>query len=189
MLHRTHKGDTGINLQRGGGANGGPLGACSSSTASWLKLPPLPELCFKRRSPFILKREIDSIHVNRDTVHARCVNRTEFHGIGHPTLSLVNSWCVGVCGVPLTRQKRNGGCPPQNHPWESPDRAAERENVLYARTGFPDGALRTGASETKSVGRCRTEDPDAAAPAQAGALSRARRGFVLFFNPLQLMGE
>ena len=78
-----------------------------------------------------MKREIDSIHVNRDTAHARCVIRTDFHGIGHPTLSLVISWCVGVCGVPVdvTRQKRNGGCPPKKHPWESPDRAAERENV------------------------------------------------------------
>ena len=81
----------------------------------------------------MMKREIDSIHVNRDTAHARCVIRTDFHGIGHPTLSLVISWCVGVCGVPVTRQKRNGGCPPKKHPWESPDRAAERENVQTRR--------------------------------------------------------
>ena len=81
----------------------------------------------------MMKREIDSIHVNRDTAHARCVIRTDFHGIGHPALSLVISWCVCVCGVPVTRQKRNGGCPPKKHPWESPDRAAERENVQTRR--------------------------------------------------------
>ena len=50
-----------------------------------------------------MKREFDTIHMDRDTAHARRVNRTDFRGIGHPTLSLGSSresvvW--GVCGVP-----------------------------------------------------------------------------------------
>ena len=71
--------------------------------------------------------------LHRDTAHAGCVIRTDFHGTGHPTLSLVTSRCVGVWGFPVTRQKRKGGCPPKMHPWESPDRAAERENVQTRR--------------------------------------------------------
>ena len=60
----------------------------------------------KRRATYTyMNREIDSIHVNRDTAHARCVIRTDYHGTCHPTLSLVISWCVGVCGVPVTRPK------------------------------------------------------------------------------------
>ena len=100
-----------------------------------------------------MKREIDSIRVNRDTAHARCVIRTDFHGIGHPTLSLVISWCVGVCGVPVTRQKRNGGCPPKKHPWESPDRAAERENVQTRRRAATK--KNSDVDQLLKISRCR----------------------------------
>ena len=56
-----------------------------------------------------MKREFDPIHMDRDTAHARRVNRTDFRGIGHPTLSLgilrqLVVW--GGCVVsPLTRRK------------------------------------------------------------------------------------
>ncbi len=43
-----------------------------------------------------MKREIDSKHVDRDTVHARRVNRKDFHCTGHPILSLVISRHVMV---------------------------------------------------------------------------------------------
>ena len=99
-----------------------------------------------------MKREIDSIHVNRDTAHARCVIRTDFHGIGHPALSLVISWCVCVCGVPVTRQKRNGGCPPKKHPWESPDRAAERENIQTRRR--PATKKNSDVDQLLKISRC-----------------------------------
>ena len=50
-----------------------------------------------------MKREFDTIRVDRDTAHARRVNRTDSRGIGHPTLSLGSlrqSVVWGVCGVP-----------------------------------------------------------------------------------------
>ena len=63
-----------------------------------------------------MKREIDSIRVDRDMVHARRVNHTDFRGIGHPSLSL---GCLhhrvvwGGVWCPLSRsQNRNGGSPP-----------------------------------------------------------------------------
>ena len=58
--------------------------------------------------PLLLKREFDSIHMDRDTAHARRVNRTDFRGIGHPTLSLGSlrqSVVWGGVVSPLTRRK------------------------------------------------------------------------------------
>ena len=45
---------------------------------------------------------------DKDTVHARRVNRTDFRGIGHPTLSLGNSRHSMVWGrvwCPLSRSE------------------------------------------------------------------------------------
>ena len=75
-----------------------------------------------------MKREIDTIRLDRDMVHASRVNHTDFRGIGHPTLSLGSLrhftlayvhthlrhrvvwggvWC------PLSRSENgNGGSPP-----------------------------------------------------------------------------
>ena len=40
---------------------------------------------------YIMKREIDSIRVDRDMVHARRVNHTDFRGIGHPSLKTMQA--------------------------------------------------------------------------------------------------
>ena len=54
-----------------------------------------------------MKREIDSIRVDRDMVHARRVNHTDFRGIGHPrctpskqSIFMSISWLASALAVP-----------------------------------------------------------------------------------------
>ena len=71
--------------------------------------------------------------MDRDTAHARRVNRTDFRGIGHPTLSLGSFTSIGGVGgvwCPLSRaEKLKRWQPAIESSRGSPDRCAEREYV------------------------------------------------------------
>ena len=87
-----------------------------------------------------MKREIDSIHTDRDMVHARRVNHTDFRGTVHPTPSTAVLKARGKPPRGVKKAPRKAGFPGGNpganpeKPRRNPGESAVEIAVFRAET-------------------------------------------------------